>query len=336
MATSPFAFAATTAPVLAPHVDALLSGKVDWNADMLSRLTGWAFSSGLTVVLVLAVTALAARAYGAGLDHVFRLINGNIKPDALARVAQRTNTLQAILSSLGRAVILFLGGMVALAHLGVNIAPILASAGIVGVAVGFGAQSLVKDVINGFFILVEDQYGVGDTIEIGAKTGLVERMNLRITQIRTLDGQLITVPNGQIQTVTNHSKEWARAVLEIPVDYAVDPERVIAVLRDVGEALRAELPEKVLEPIEVLGLEAFRDADYTVKLAIKTRPSEQWSVARAFRQKLWGRFRAEGLDFPFPHTKISLQGAPAGESAEAAATLLLRAADPARPGAGQG
>ncbi|MNS38152.1 putative MscS family protein YkuT [compost metagenome] len=268
------------------------------------------------------------RAYTAAIDNIFKVINANIRPDAALRMTQRSNTLSGILRSLGKVVIVFMAAMIILSKLGVNVAPILASAGIVGLAVGFGAQSLVKDIISGFFILVEDQYGVGDVIEIGTMAGVVEKMNLRITQIRNQAGALITVPNGEIKTVVNQSKEWSQAVLDVGVAYQHDPDQIIGVLKSVGEELQAEMPDKILSPVEVLGVEAFRESEITFKLTIKTVPLAQWSVARAYRRKLWYRFQHEGIEIPYPQRTLWLKSV-AEESGGPIASMLPQSADPA-------
>ena len=315
-----------SAPEAMPaSVRAALTGRGDFNAEVWPLLTTWLLSTGLAVILVAALPLVAARAYVAGVNHVFELINRNLKPDAMVRVTQRTTTLSGIVRSVGRMVIFFLGAMVILSKLGINVAPILASAGIVGLAVGFGAQSLVKDVISGFFILAEDQYGVGDVVTIGTQSGLVEKMNLRITQLRNQDGQLITLPNGSIQNVVNQSKEWARAVLEVGVAYHEDPDRVMDVLRELGAEIQAEMPEHVMEPVEILGVEAFRDSEVVIKLMMKTQPLQQWAVARAFRRKIWYRFQQEGIEIPFPQRKMWV--AAADPSEPEAARMMLRAAE---------
>lgn len=318
--SNPLTKAAAPAPDLFRwDVSSWLSGPVDWKAQ-LPLISAWALSTGLAIALIVVLTVVGLRAYGLGVDHVHRLISENIKPGAAVRMTQRTSTLTGILRSLGRAVILFIGFTLLLSKVGVNIAPLLASAGIVGLAVGFGAQSLVKDVISGFFILMEDQYGVGDVISIDGKSGEVERMNLRITQLRNLDGQLITIPNGTIQAVTNMSKEWSRAVLDIGVAYQEEPDRVMAVLASVGSELRSEMPDDILEPIEVLGVDAFKESEVTIKVVLKTRPLRQWAVARAFRRKVWYRFREEKIEIPFPQRTLWL--AAAGEQKQA--ELVLR------------
>lgn len=311
-----------------PPIDmaGILDGRVSpWT--VVPHMTFWLFDTGLMVLLIVLLTLLTLKLYGVFLRRVFALINHNLKPDAAQRVAQRSNTLSGMLASAGKVLILFLGLTIVLAALGVNVAPLIASAGIAGLAVGFGAQSLVKDIISGFFILTEDQYGIGDVIEVDGKTGLVEKMNLRITQLRNQHGQLITIPNGQILAVINHSKEWARAVLEIGVAYDEDPDRVVRVLEAIGAEIQTEMPDKVLEPVEVLGVDAFKENEVVIKLQIKTRPLEQWVVGRAFRRKVLQRFKEEDIHFPQPQRLLWL--ARAGENPPV--NELSRVAAEARP-----
>jgi small conductance mechanosensitive channel len=314
LASSPIPLVIPPSQLAAIDVAGIMAGRVSaWT--VVPHLTAWALDTGLVVLLVVAMTLLGLRVYQVFLNRIFLIINSNLKPDAAMRVSQRSNTLSGMLASLGKVLILFLGLTLILAKIGVNVAPLLASAGIAGLAVGFGAQSLVKDVISGFFILTEDQFGVGDVIEVDTKIGLVEKMNLRITQLRNQHGQLITIPNGQILAVINHSKEWARAVLEISVAYDEDPDRVIAALEQVGKEIQEEMPDKVLEPVEVLGVESFKEGEVQIKLQLKTRPLEQWVVGRAFRRKVIYRFKELGIKLP-SHNKTAWL-AIAGESPQA-------------------
>ena len=291
---------APTPDLFALDMTSLLNGKAFTSGALWQQLMASLASVGLTIMLVVVLAWLALSLYTTAIDNIFKVINANIKPDAALRMGQRATTLSHILRSVGKVVILFMAGLIILSKLGVNVAPILASAGIVGLAVGFGAQSLVKDVISGFFILAEDQYGVGDVIEVNGQSGTVEKMNLRITQLRALNGQLVTIPNGAIGTVINHSKEWACAVLEVGVAYDTDPDKVINVLKAVGEELMAEMPDKIQGPVEVLGMEAFKESEVVFKLTIKTQPLAQWAVSRAYRRKIWYRFQQEGIEIPFP------------------------------------
>ena len=294
------------------NVTGLLTGQVAWSRELGAQVLHWMWGTGWTVLLVAVLAWLGIKAYDALLRRAFDFVGTSLKPASAVRLSQRLNTSSAILRSLGKVVIVFLASMIVLSKMGVNIAPILASAGIVGLAVGFGAQSLVKDVISGFFIIMEDQYGVGDVIEVGTSSGLVEKMNLRITQIRNQHGSLITIPNGSITTVTNHSKEWARAVLEVGISYNEDPDRVMALLKEIGEELQAEMPEQVVEPVEILGVDAFRESEVVIKVQLKTAPMAQWAVSRALRRKIWFRFREAGVEIPFPQRTLWL--AKAGEN----------------------
>jgi small conductance mechanosensitive channel len=319
-------------PAPAPDVfqvdmTSLFAGKTALSIAVWQQIVAWLIGTGVTLILVLALAWIGLRAYQAAIDSVFKVIHANLRPDSALRATQRANTLSGILSSLGKVVIFFIAGMIILSKLGLNVAPILASAGIVGLAVGFGAQSLVKDVISGFFILVEDQFGVSDVIELSGQSGVVEKMNLRITQIRNQHGQLITVPNGEIKTVINHSKEWACAVLEVGVAYQHDPDHVIEVLRAIGEELQTEMPDKIMASVEVLGMEAFKESEVIFKLSIKTVPLAQWAVARAYRRKIWYRFRAEGIEMPFPQRMLHVTSI-SEQNATPATSLMPQSADP--------
>ncbi|MBI4474211.1 MAG: mechanosensitive ion channel family protein [Acidobacteria bacterium] len=186
--------------------------------------------------------------------------------------------------------------LTASSELGFNIAPILASAGIVGLAVGFGAQSLVKDVISGFFILLEDQYGVGDVIKTGDLSGVVERMTLRATVLRNLEGQVHVIPNGNIHTVTVMTKEWARAVLDVTVPHKEELSRVFDVLQKVGSRLAQEWPDRVLDQPTILGVEKLDESGVTVRSIVKTPPFKQADVMREWRRRVKDEFDSAGVE----------------------------------------
>ncbi|TFG90558.1 MAG: mechanosensitive ion channel family protein, partial [Candidatus Atribacteria bacterium] len=196
--------------------------------------------------------------------------------------AKRAETLVRITENVTQIVIFSAAALMCLREFGIDIAPLLAGVGIVGLAVGFGAQSLVKDVINGFFILLENRMNVRDVVEIAGKSGLVESVGLRVTVLRDLEGKVHVVPNGEITTLTNMTKEWSRAVLEIGVAYKEDVDNVIEVLKEVGDDLNndEEFGPLLLEPMEMLGIESFGDSSVNIKLMFKTRPIMQWKVAR--------------------------------------------------------
>ena len=225
---------------------------------------------------------------------------------------KRTETLARIVEATLRVVILTGAFLMVLKQVGIEIAPLLAGAGVVGLAVGFGAQNLVKDVIGGFFILLENHMNVGDVVKISGVAGLVESINLRVTVLRDLEGKVHIVPNGEIGVVTNMTKEWSRAVLDIGVAYKEDVDRVIEVLEEVGEGMRKDetFGKLILEPMEVLGLDSFGDSSVNIKVMIKTMPIEQWKVAREFRKRVKKIFDERGIEIPFPHRTVYIGEAP--------------------------
>jgi small conductance mechanosensitive channel len=197
-------------------------------------------------------------------------------------------------------------GTMILSQLGVNIAPIIASAGILGIALGFGAQSLVKDFLSGVFMIFEDQYGVGDVIDVGEATGTVEAVSLRVTRLRDLDGTVWYVPNGEILRVGNKSQNWSRAVVDIGVGYDEDLSRARRVLADVAHDLweDEDFRSVIIEEPEVTGVEALNPDAITLRVLVKTAPMEQWGVARELRQRIKARFDHEGIEIPFPQRVV--------------------------------
>ena len=214
----------------------------------------------------------------------------------VARVEQRTETLRHIIRSVSKAILVLVVVLTISSELGFNIGPVLASAGIVGLAVGFGAQSLVKDVISGFFILFEDQFGIGDVVKIGDFTGVVERMTLRATVLRNLEGQVYVVPNGNIPNVTVMTKDWARAVLDLTVSHKEELARVFDVLERIGKRLAQDWPDRVLEQPTVLGVEKLDDSGVTIRSVVKTPPFKQADVLREWRRRVKDEFDKAGIE----------------------------------------
>ena len=212
--------------------------------------------------------------------------------------------------------ILIVATMIILKELGVEIGPLLAAAGIVGLAVGFGAQSLVKDVISGFFILLEDQVRVGDVVQIAGKTGVVEKIHLKTTILRDLSGNVHFVPNGQIDSVTNMTKEYSRYVFDIGVAYREDADEVMNVIKEVDEELRKDpaFKDEILEPIEVLGLDEFADSAIIIKARTTTKPIKQWYVGREFKRRLKKKFDEKDIEIPFPHVTLYMGQDKQGQS----------------------
>src|SRR3989441_9252176 len=214
----------------------------------------------------------------------------------VARVEQRTETLRLVIRSVSRAVLLLLVVLTISAELGFNIGPVLASAGIVGLAGGLGAQSLVKDVISGFFILFEDQFSISDVVKIGDFTGVVERMTLRATVLRNLEGQVYVVPNGNIQNVIVMTKGWSRAVLDVTVPHKEELARVFDVLQRIGARLAQDWPDRILEQPVVLGVEKLDDSGVTIRSIVKTPPFKHADVLREWRRRVKDEFDKAGIE----------------------------------------
>lgn len=222
------------------------------------------------------------------------------------RARQRSSTLGQVLASIVSVLVVFIAGLMILSELGVNLAPIIAGAGIVGIALGFGAQQMVKDFLAGIFIIIEDEYGVGDVVDTGHATGVVERMSLRVTQLRDVNGTVWYVPNGEIQRVGNLSQLWARAVLDIDVAYDTDLDSAAdALLRVANELWRERLPDRtIIAKPEFWGVEHFGADAVTLRLVVKTEPTEQWATARELRGRIKREFDRVGIEIPFPQRTV--------------------------------
>jgi small conductance mechanosensitive channel len=219
---------------------------------------------------------------------------------------KRIDTLTRTVINTLTIVIIVMAVMIILGQLGINVGPIMAGAGVLGLAVGFGAQSLVKDVITGFFILLDNRINIGDVIQAAGVAGLVESINLRVTTLRDLEGKVHFIPNGEISVVSNLTKGWSRCVLDIGVAYKEDTDHVCEVLKRVGDELleAPEYSDVILEPLEILGVDAFANSQVTIKMMFKTKPIKQWMVAREFRRRVKKAFDAEGIEIPFPHRTL--------------------------------
>jgi moderate conductance mechanosensitive channel len=232
-------------------------------------------------------------------------------PDALLetgqmslRAEQRIEALSSVLRSVMSFTIMAVAAVMILGELGVELGPLIAGAGIIGVALGFGSQSLVRDFLSGIFILVEDQFGIGDIVNLdGTTSGVVEAVSLRTTRLRAVDGTVWHVPNGEIRRVGNMSQHWSRALLDIEVAYATDLTRAQEVIRDVAHAVWDE-DAHVLEEPEVWGVEALGANGVVIRLVVKTTPSEQYRVSRTLRERIKVAFDAEGIEIPFPQQTI--------------------------------
>jgi len=258
-------------------------------------------------------------------QHLVRLLAARIEaacddgdPTTTTDDEKRGQTLSQLLRAVGRVVVVAVALLLTI-NVFVDIGPLLAGAGILGLAMSFGAQSLVKDVISGFFILVENQFRVGDVIEAGGKTGLVERMSLRLVMLRDNGGALHMVPNGSITTVSNFTRGWSRAVVDVGIAYEDDLDRAIAVLRDEARAFAAD-PDwsaRLAGAPEVLGVDQLADSAVVVRTLLRTQPGQHWMVAREFRRRVKVRFDSETIETPYQKRKVQVT-VHAGEPSEAA------------------
>jgi small conductance mechanosensitive channel len=219
---------------------------------------------------------------------------------------KRINTLLGILKGLGKIIIWSVFIMIFLKKIGIDIAPILAGAGILGLAIGFGAQELVRDFISGFFILLENQVRAGDVAIINGTGGLVEKIEMRTMTLRDFSGVVHVFQNGKINTLANMTKEWSAIVFDIGVAYKEDVDQVIKVMQEVGEKMVNEddYKEVISEPLEIFGLDQFADSAIVIKARLKTTPGEQWRLGREYRKRLKVAFDNEGIEIPFPHTTV--------------------------------
>ena len=272
--------------------------------DQIVRQTiDWLLGSGVTIVfaIVLLIVLLAFNRVLFG-----RLRKAMVKREPDPEQAKRIETVTGILRKIISIVIWVVFVLLVIPELGIDLAPILTTVGITGLALSFGAQSLVRDIISGVFILVEDQVRVGDIIEIDGHSGAVEDVTLRTIRLRDLAGNVHVIPNGEIKAMINMTKGFGRKTIDIGVAYGEDVDRVMAVLREIGEeiAADAECGAKMSEPFEVLGVHELGDSAVVIRTRITTLPGEQWAVGREINRRVKKRFDAEGIEIPFPHTTI--------------------------------
>lgn len=275
---------------------------LDWSALMRTPVGVWLVGSGLKILLVVAVTTLLMKLVALVLEHVFARL-GRSQDDEMMK---RAETLKAVVRNFVNVVLIAVALMMILESLGLDIGPILASAGVLGLAVGFGAQQLVRDVINGFFILMDDQIRVGDVVSIAGQGGLVESVNLRLTKLRDLSGNVHYVRNGEITVVTNMTKDYSRYVFDVGIAYRENVDDVIGVLKQIDEDMRKDdvFGQDILEPLEILGLDRFDDSAVVVRVRTKTKPIRQWAVGREFNRRMKQRFDELGIEIPFPHMTL--------------------------------
>lgn len=275
--------------------------------EQWDAIVDWLRQHGPPLLLILVIFAIAYIA-------LRRIVPSLVRRAVLARardvedeeLKQRAETLSSVLLNTAIVILLTVGLFMVLAELGVNIGPALAGFGVVGIAVGFGAQSLVKDVISGLFILLENQYAVGDVVKVANTTGVVQEINLRRTVLRDLDGIVHSIPNGEITVASNYTKDWSRVNMNIRVSYQEDLDHVIAVVNKVGQEMAGEpyWGSIMLTPPQVLRVDAFEDSGIAIKIIGDTKQMKQWEIMGELRKRLKKRFDEEGIEIPWPHTKV--------------------------------
>jgi small-conductance mechanosensitive channel len=299
-------------------------------SSVLANLTDWFIGLPLAIAGLVGLGLVVRFVFHRLVDRLVSRAEGGVLPDRVSRFGrrrrsveqthtqelrdlaaatrrvQRAKTMGDLLKSVITGVLVAIFGTMILSQVGVNIAPIIASAGILGIALGFGAQSLVKDFLSGVFMIFEDQFGVGDIIDVGEAIGTVEAVSLRVTRLRDLDGTVWYVPNGEILRVGNKSQNWSRAVVDVGVGYDEDLARAKRVLGEVAEDLWEDEDYRsvIIEAPEVTGVEAMTADAITLRVLVKTQPMEQWAIARELRQRIKARFDHEGIEIPFPQRVV--------------------------------
>jgi small conductance mechanosensitive channel len=294
----------------------------------LAGFVDFLLGAPLRILLILVVAFIASHLVRRAIRRFTDTISGTVSsprvdklrhqaPAALrpasgtVRAASRAQTIGSVLRSISTAVIYTIAAVTILGELDVNLGPLVASAGIVGIAIGFGAQSLVKDFVTGIFMLVEDQYGVGDIVDVGEASGVVEAVGLRTTRLRGVDGTVWYVPNGQITRVANKSQDWARALLDVTVSYNADVHEAEEAIKEVAYDMwnEKEWRSKLLEEPELWGVENLGPNGLDIRVVIKTKPAEQFAVMRELRTRIKDSLDAHSIVMPSQST-VWVQGAP--------------------------
>ena len=269
----------------------------------LIRIPLRVFLVGLATYVVIRLSNVAIAKLNSTLAE-----NYVLSRDVRRRMQVRITTIARLVSGIVAVFWIVLGILTALTLIGVNVTPLLAGAGILGLAFSFASQNIIKDALNGFFIILEDQYAVGDVINVGDVGGMVENLNLRITQLRDGQGRLITIPNSEIKTVANLSSQWSRAEIDIPVAYQANIDQALELIAQVATEMdrESDWQDQIIEPPEVLGVDNFSDRGSVVRIWIKTEPLKQWAVAREFRLRLQKAFEKHDIPLPVSQQKIEL------------------------------
>lgn len=278
-------------------------------AEFITNAQNWLINQLPGLLIITVIVFLSFKIVGIFFRKIKKTLirrAQNSKDHDANETIKRINTLLVISHGLIKIILWSMFIMMVLQKIGVNIAPILASAGIIGLAVGFGAQELVRDFISGFFIILENQIRTDDVAIINGTSGLVEKIELRTTTLRDFSGVVHIFQNGKINSISNMTKDWSAIVFNMGVAYKEDPQIVMNLMKQVGDELQNDLEfsKKILEPIEIFGLDDFGDSAIVIKARIKTIPIEQWNVGREYRKRLKNVFDQNNIEIPFPHTTV--------------------------------
>jgi len=278
-------------------MDELLSFFRNLDPDIKSALT-----ASVRIVIILIAAGILQKVA----SRLVRTLRGYLERRRDPDQAGRIQTLGRVVRYIAAVVIWLVAGMLVLGEIGISVAPVLATAGVAGLAIGFGAQSLVKDYFNGLFLLLEDQIRQGDIVNIGGEGGLVEEVTLRYVRMRNFDGHVFYVPNGEIKMVKNLTRDFAQSVIEVGIAYREDVDEALGVMQEVGQAMRADAKfgPKILGDTELVGVERWDDSAVTIRCRFKVVGIEQWNVRREFLKRLKKAYDERGIEIPFPHLTV--------------------------------
>jgi len=270
-------------------------------------ILAWLLDEGITILIIIAASLVAYRLLTIATSRLSKHIQSLDNEDD-SELDRRTKTIFRVVHSSGAVIIVSTALITILNEVGLPVGPLLASVGVVGLALGLGAQTLVKDVISGLFILIENQYTINDSVELAGISGTVEEMNLRVTKIRDLNGTLHMIPNGEIRVVANKTRDWSRAVVNVGITYDTDVDKATAVLNQIGQQAQQdpEIGKLLLETPVVTGVEDLGDWAVQLRLMVKTQPGAHWQVMRWLRREIRLEFAKEGIDLAFPRQDIML------------------------------
>ena len=280
-----------------------------YNAEFLVQALIGHLSDIVRVIFLFALWYIASRASNKALRHVFdaaiqKIPEGSSGTIARDAIIQRLKTIRQLITQLSRVVIGLLMGFWILGSVGIDVRPIIAGIGVVGIAVSLAAQNVIRDFINGILILIEDQYNVGDWVEIGKLSGSVEKFTLRVTRLRDFDGNMVVIPNSTIQTVVNYTKIWSVAVVKVGITYESDYRKALRIMQDLADEMAEKEGTFIIETPVVQGITEFAENSVNMRAMLKTSPGMPWSVGREYRMRLKERFDRDSIEFAYPQVVV--------------------------------